>query len=619
MAGAARARRRNLVPRFTASALLALMASRLIGWETVTPWICTYVLTQLAELWLWSPLTSDAPARDELPRWRSALGCLSIALSSAAFSAICVPLWNLGGSLGGICSTFVLTAAILNAVVVSPGSRVLLTASIAPQFAYVAAMNYYTSFFGASPDFEMAVALGGAAFCVYSLLLWRALEKTRQAEAAARHDAEQREAELEAAMAAKSRFTATLSHELRTPISAMLAGARELEARLSDPAQLDRLRLITDGGRMLKGMLDDILDHAKLEAERMTVEATAFSLRDLLAQTVSLWRSQAEAKGLRLAIEGADQAPGAVLGDPTRIRQILNNLLSNAVKFTDRGQITLSVSAWPADDSECAVLLRVIDTGEGMDAEQIGRLFTPFDQIEASTARRHGGTGLGLTISRQLARLMGGDLTALSAPGSGSTFTLALALPLADTAAQDAEPAEDSLAKLQTTLSHEAGPAVPPAVEVEVEAEIDEPAADDAEEERPLRVLVADDHEINRRAVELVLAPTGARITAVVDGRQALEAATREAFDVIVMDVRMPEMNGRDATRQIRALPGPNQATPVIAVTADSDVSDVEACRDAGMDWFVAKPIDPARLIQTVVQALEQAELSRQDGERAVA
>jgi signal transduction histidine kinase/FixJ family two-component response regulator len=619
MAYAVRARRGNLVPRVTASALLALIASRLIGWEAAAPWIGIYVAAQLAELWVWSPVTSGET--DRLPGWRTALGCLLIALNSAAFSSICLPLWILGGSLGGICSTFILTAAILNAVVASPGSRVVLTASIAPPFAYVAAMNFFTRYFGASPDFQTAVALAGCAFCAYSLLLWRALEKTREAEAAARHDAEQRGAQLEAAVAAKSRFTATISHELRTPISAMLAGAAELEARLSDPEHLDRLQLITDGGRMMKGLLDDILDHAKLEAERMSVEATPFSLRELLAQTLNLWRSQAEAKGLRLTIEGADQAPGAVLGDPTRIRQILNNLLSNAVKFTAEGQITLSVSAWPTDEGLCAVLLRVVDTGAGMDAEHAARLFTPFDQIEASTARQYGGTGLGLTISRQLARLMGGDLTALSTPGHGSTFTLALALPLVETPTQEGEPAEDSLFELQTALSRQpepaaapAEPAVIPATDVE-----DEPAED---EERPVRVLVADDHEINRRAVELVLAPIGAHITAVVDGRQALEAASREVFDIIVMDVRMPEMNGREATRQIRAHAGPNQRTPVIAVTADSDVGDVEACRDAGMNWFVAKPIDPARLVQTVVEALNEAEQSRaaEDGaEQAVA
>ena len=184
LACAARARRRNLVPRMTAGALLALMASRLIGWEAVTPWIGVYAIAQMGELWAWSPVTSGESER--LPIWRAALGCLAISINAAAFSAICIPLWILGGSLGGICSAFVLTAAIVNAVVVSPASRVILAASLGPQFAYVGAMIYFMRYFGASPDFEKAGALGGIVFCAYSILLWRMLEKTREAEAAAR-------------------------------------------------------------------------------------------------------------------------------------------------------------------------------------------------------------------------------------------------------------------------------------------------------------------------------------------------------------------------------------------------------------------------------------------------
>lgn len=613
---AVQARRRHLMPRVAAGALLALMASRLIGWNAVVPWISAYGALQLAELWAWTAAPAGSASR--ISAGRATVGCLAIFLSSTTFGAISLPLCKLGGGIGAICAAFLLAAAIVNAVVTSPGSRPLLAVAVGPYFAYVAALVSATPRFGAKAELEGASAIGALVFCAYAILLWRTLEESHEAETTARLEAEQREAELEATLAAKSRFTAVVSHELRTPLSALLAGATELKTRAADPDQLARLLLLEDAGRLMKSLLDDILDQAKLEAQSMTIEETPFSLRELLAQTLRMWRSQAEAKGLALKIEGADQAPHRVVGDPMRLRQILNNLVSNAVKFTAEGSVTLSVSAWPADDDACTLMLRVIDTGEGMDREQAARLFTPFDQIDSSTARNFGGTGLGLVISRQLARLMGGDLAALSAPGRGTTFTLALTLPTAEWEAGETETA-DSLAELEAAAIP---PSVPPApapasasasAAAAPEPQAEPPATAEPEpEDRPLHVLVADDHEINRRAVELVLAPLGAQITGAVNGREAVEAAILQAFDVIVMDVRMPEMNGRDATRSIRAGAGPNRNTPVIAVTADSDVSDVEACREAGMNWFVAKPIDPAKLVQTVVDALDEAERVRE-------
>ncbi len=613
---AVQARRRHLMPRVAAGALLALMASRLIGWNAVVPWISAYGALQLAELWAWT--AGPAGSAATISAGRATVGCLAIFLSSATFGAISLPLCKLGGGIGAICAAFLLAAAIVNAVVTSPGSRPLLAVAVGPYFAYVAALVSATARLGAKAALEGASAIGALVFCAYAILLWRTLEESHEAETIARLEAEQREAELEATLAAKSRFTAVISHELRTPLSALLAGATELKTRAADPDQLARLLLVEDAGRLMKSLLDDILDQAKLEAQSMTIEETPFSLRELLAQTLRMWRSQAEAKGLALKIEGADQAPDRVVGDPMRLRQILNNLVSNAVKFTAEGSVTLSISAWPADDDACALMLRVIDTGEGMDREQAARLFTPFDQIDASTARNFGGTGLGLVISRQLARLMGGDLAALSAPGCGTTFTLALTLPIAERESGETETA-DSLAELESALTQEAAaiaPSVPSAsapAAADAEPQAEPPATAEQEpEDRPLHVLVADDHEINRRAVELVLAPLGAQITGAVNGREAVEAAILQAFDIIVMDVRMPEMNGRDATRSIRAGAGPNRNTPVIAVTADSDVSDVEACREAGMNWFVAKPIDPAKLVQTVVDALDEAERARE-------
>jgi signal transduction histidine kinase/CheY-like chemotaxis protein len=449
--------------------------------------------------------------------------------------------------------------------------------------------------------------LGALLFSAFAVGLWRSIDRSHRAETEARAESERKRAEAEAAVASQNTFVATISHELRTPISAMLAGAAELSKGAHDSASRNQAALIMDAGRMMKSLLDDILDHAKLEAGRMTVEAVPYDVRQLCAQVARFWGVEARKKGLRLRVEGASSLPNWVEGDPTRLRQILNNLISNAVKFTCEGSITLRLSAWASEEDACALRFQIVDTGSGMEPSQIARLFTPFEQGDAGIAAQHGGTGLGLAISRQLARLMGGHLTAFSVKGSGSVFTLALTLPLAEAG----EAVELAPMPVMRTLS--ASLPEPVAVDrtpeplVELETAAEAVAGEEADEGRPVRILVADDHEINRRAVQLVLAPTGAIITSVVNGAEAVEAARTEAFDVIVMDVRMPEMDGREATRRIRAMAGPNQFVPIIAVTADTEEDDKAACRDAGMTAFVGKPIDPVKLLNTVIEAVNSA------------
>jgi signal transduction histidine kinase/ActR/RegA family two-component response regulator len=619
LARAVRARHRQLAQRVMMAGLVCLTTSHLVGWTLSGVWVACYAVAQVVESWAWTPISSGRT--DDVPLWRMVVGCLAVTCNAALFGGISIPLWMLGGSFGGVVAAFVICSAVINTVVHTPGSRTLFACAVGPQFVYVAMVPFLFGYFGGSRAFQSACALGALVFCAYTFILWRAMEATRRAEASAQAESRRKHDELEAMMAAKSVFVATVSHELRTPISAMTAGAAELERLADTPEARSHARLIADAGKMMRTLLDDILDHAKLEAGRMTVESEPFALRDLVAQTARFWRSEARKKGLDLRVEGIAALPRRVEGDPTRIRQILNNLISNAVKFTQTGSVSLVIAAWPAEDDSCAVRLQVVDTGTGMDADQVARLFTAFEQTDAG--RRYGGTGLGLVISRQLARLMGGQLTAVSTKGAGSTFTLALTFRLADAGVELADLGDDSFF-VNEEIAAEALSAAPvspePAASEPVQAEpIEEQAVQEEAEERPIRVLVADDHEINRRAVQLVLAPTGALITAVADGRAAVEAAAAEAFDLIVMDVRMPEMTGREATRRIRATPGPNQHVPIIAVTADSEKEDVQACREAGMDWFCAKPIDPSRLIETVVAALEQAQTGAPTADQRVA
>lgn len=294
----------------------------------------------------------------------------------------------------------------------------------------------------------------------------------------------------------------------------------------------------------------------------MEVEAIPFDLRAAVNNALKMWRPQAREKGLRMRIEGARALPRWVVGDPTRLNQVLNNLLSNAIKFTTTGSVTVRIDCAPSGDG-WSVSLCVADTGPGMTPDKVDRLFMPFEQLEAGAARKHGGSGLGLAISRELARLMGGDLTATSAPGEGAAFTLHLTLPAAEAAAPEAPPET-------------------------VEA----------------RVLVVDDHAVNRQALTLVLAPLGITPVTIGSAEEGLELLARETFDVVLMDVYMPDMDGRDATRLLRSRPGPNQFTPVIAITASATERDWEACRAAGMTGHVAKPIEPAQLYAALEAAL---------------
>ncbi|HEX8471461.1 MAG TPA: ATP-binding protein, partial [Brevundimonas sp.] len=514
---------------------------------------------------------------------------------------------------------------------------------------------------GAEPAFVTAVSISVVVFVAYCISTWRSMNDAYTAEIRARIDAERRGLEAERAMTSRSAFLAAIAHDLRTPIGAILTGASEMDRTTLDGSARANAALITDAGLMMKSLLDNLLDHSKLDAGRMTVEAGDFNLRSMLAQTLRLWAGPMRAKGLSLRVEGASAVPAMVRGDAMRLRQVLNNLVSNALKFTDEGSVTLRLRSWQEEPSGHALLIEVQDTGPGMTDAQLARLFTPFDQTADGISARHGGTGLGLAISRDLAGLMGGRLTARSLPGEGACFTLSLMLapatnPEAVVKVLDAASRSDVAKALKTSEISRAAlrprptPPTPPASPHPSQAGVVEPAGEpgaaveallasllagsslndqpapepdslepapymasvedemDDEEGRPLRVLVVDDHDINRRAVELILAPLGCDIATAADGLAALRRCEDAAFDVIFMDVRMPELDGRETTRRLRAGCGPNAATPVIAVTADTSPDDIAACLAAGMDYFVSKPLTPPALLGALQQVLSAGE-----------
>ena len=360
----------------------------------------------------------------------------------------------------------------------------------------------------------------------------------------------------EAANRAKSAFLANMSHEIRTPFHGMLGMMSLLQDSRLTPKQSVYLDTARESAHHLLTILNDILDISQLESGKLQVAPQTVDLLQLVDQVDALMRAQALAKGLALSVEVAPDVPRWVRADPTRVRQILFNLLNNALKFTNAGQVALRVSV----GAPGRIAFAVADTGIGMDAATQERLFQRFMQGDERPSRRANGTGLGLQISRDLARLMGGDIAVRSQPAQGSTFTVSLPLPSAGAplaGADDGAPAGRGNG-------------------------------------RPLRVLVAEDHAVNRAYLEAVLEKLGHRGTFVADGHAAVEAVRSqppdELFDIVLMDLHMPDMDGFAAARAIRDLPAPRAGVPIVALTADAFQTSRELARDAGMDGFLAKP-----------------------------
>ncbi|MBL8177610.1 MAG: response regulator, partial [Bryobacterales bacterium] len=363
----------------------------------------------------------------------------------------------------------------------------------------------------------------------------------------------------ETAARAKSEFLATMSHEIRTPMTGVLGMASLLQSTRLDTEQREMVETIRLSGEALLSVVNDILDYSKIEAGKLRLEPTCVRMPELLQASVRMIASQAHDKGLGLYLQIDPQTPDYAWVDPMRLRQILLNLLGNAVKFTLEGAVDLHVSV-RHKNSRAWWHFEVADTGIGIPSERVPHLFQRFMQVDSSSTRRFGGTGLGLAISRHIAQSMGGEIQVESEVGAGSKFTVILPLP--------APPHEVDQPSRRHSVPHVIG----------------------------LKILIAEDSPINQLLTRRMLEREGCAVTVARNGIEAVECVSRQHFDLVFMDMQMPEMDGIDATRRIRALPGNTASTPIVGLTANALDSDRIRCLDAGMNDYLSKPFFPEQL-----------------------
>jgi signal transduction histidine kinase/ActR/RegA family two-component response regulator len=560
----AQATRAKASTRLGITVALMLVSLPLLGLRTTLVWAATAFA---AEAWLWNS-TAPAAYRTRPVRARTQRVLASL-VATVAWVVLGVAYWRSGGESLRLTALALLSGVILYSQKACDKTPIhMLITAVPPAAAVVILPLTLALDLAHMVGIEVGMLLlvvFGASSAVASYADMRKLKRTT-AELVAQREA------AHAANRAKTEFLANMSHEIRTPLNGVVGLTDVLSRTRLDGRQREIVEVIGGSARSLERLLSDLLDLARVEAGGVSIESRPFRLGEAARAVAALFEMQASEKGVALEVTIAPEAEAAVLGDEVRVKQVIGNLLSNAVKFTDRGRVALAVDAG-LHAGRPAFRIQVEDTGVGFDGEQKARIFGRFQQADGSIARRFGGAGLGLAISRRLVELFGGELDCASTPGTGSVFTAWLPLPVV--------PAADS-----PTAGAAPGSAVTRGV---------------------LRVLLADDHAVNRKVVELMMGAAGAELTSVEDGQAACAAFQVGAFDVVLMDMQMPVMDGLAAVRRIRALEAAEgrTRTPVLMLTANALPEHARAAADAGADGHLAKPVTSAALLEAVARVLE--------------
>jgi two-component system, sensor histidine kinase len=551
---------RNLIPRLISSLALAAVGACYVG----LGWTLLWLIGVFANLYIGLRLTGvTGPTRSV-----RAIAANSV-FGTLVQVVMMIALWRSGDQNAGMFAltcVFVGSSYVLLQYYSDLGLFRLLLGPYAATMLYMGLDLALRD--GHDARDPIALAAGVVTLVNFFFLARRQLDRSRTVLRAARKQAQLGELAADAANAAKSAFLATMSHEIRTPLNGVLGMAQAMAADELTDLQRERLDVVHRSGEALLAILNDVLDLSKIEAGKLDLETIAFDLGEVAQGAYSAFTALANKKGLSFGLDIA-AARGRYLGDPTRIRQILYNLISNALKFTDQGEIRVAAR----HDGEMLEIV-VSDTGVGISPANLARLFHKFDQLDSSTTRRYGGTGLGLAICQELSQLMGGEIAVESVLGEGSRFIVRLPLP---------------------RVGEERGPQpLSPA-----------PAAD--LKPMRLRVLAAEDNAVNQLVLKTLLHQLGLEPTVVEDGAAAVEAWRNGEWDVILMDVQMPVMDGLAATALIRKIERETgrKRTAIVALTANAMAHHVEQYRAAGMDCHVAKPIAAADLFQALSTALD--------------
>jgi signal transduction histidine kinase/CheY-like chemotaxis protein len=384
----------------------------------------------------------------------------------------------------------------------------------------------------------------------------------------------------ETANQAKDQFIANMSHELRTPLNGVIGMTELIRGTCLDETQKEYIHIIRSSSSLLLTLVNDILDLSKLESGQIYVEQLSFNLNDVVESVHSILRDRAKEKEIEFSYHIPPDMEPNVIGDADRLKQVLLNIAGNAIKFTDKGSVSIHLETDDTGEAVEVVTFRICDTGIGIEPDKIGRLFKPFSQADASMSRKYGGSGLGLAISKQLVERMGGNIGVISRKGKGSEFRFTLPFPLCPGTPENEEPSDEPNNPEVTTMNRN----------------------------RSSRVLIVEDNAANRRLAEILVKKLGHETQSACDGRQAVDLLCETSFDLILMDVQMPHMDGFEATRLIRDPESRvmDHDVPIIAMTAHAMQGDMEKCFEAGMDAYLTKPIKPEHLKEIVFRQLEK-------------